>query len=264
MRLSVWVATLFVSTALAFVNPAALSIAAPPRSLSSAASLLSPHIHLGETFTWQGRLRHRSVENTRHGPIELFDSHTDLISCTVLRGSRNSFVASRRIKVFLPPFRPHVLAGDPFGPTRPAQVGLVPWPSIIIRKGYEFSLDGPPLRYDPICKFYSTTLFGVPPSKLRVGTSWRFGQTTYWGKTSKIDGAVSVTELDPVKGTVTLRIKMIAPHDLGINPYLAQVAIVDGGVIATENDRGEFVTVSAIQKEIGTPSEVDAWRLQRP
>jgi hypothetical protein len=251
----------------ALVTLATAAIAATStQTTSSKVLLLSPRIQPGQSFTWKGRLTNRGVYHTNRGLVEHFDSRTLLLSCTVLRGSHSAFIVSRKLKVFLPAFRP-VLESDPstvIGTMSPPQTSLQNKPPIIIRNGYEFNTDGPPLNYDPICKFYSVTMFGVPPPTLKIGTSWSFRRTTYFGRVSNVYGTTTVTKLDASKGAISLRIKMTAPHDLGINPYLSDMVITDGGVTTTEAGRGEYVTVSAIHKEIGTPNEVDIWSLQRP
>jgi len=257
----------FAQSVLALVVVVMLTTAAEAAThptTSSKALLLSPQVHIGERLTWKGRLTNRGVYNTKRGPVEHFDSQTLLVSCTVLRGSRNAFIVLRILKLYLPAFRP-ILESDPsavIGTMSPPQTSLVTKPPIIIRNGYEFNTDGPPLDYDPICKFYSATMFGVPPPTLKIGTSWRFGRTTYFGRVLNMYGAVTVTKFDATKGVVALRIKFISSRDSGINPYLSDIVVTDGGVIVSETDRGDFVKASAIPKEIGTPNSVLVWSLQ--
>ena len=134
-------------------------------------------------------------------------------------------------------------------------------PTVIIRRGREFATDGPPLNYNPICKFYSVPMFGVPPPALKVGTTWQFEHTTFFSPLISVRGTTKVTNLDATKGVVSLRIKMIDSSANKINA-LIDLVVSDGGAVASERDRQGYVYVTAIPKEIGTPSAVTVWSLR--
>ena len=233
---------------------------APAKTASSQALLLSPRVQVGKTFRWEGRILERSVESSIHGPFEHFISRRDAYVCTVLRGSPTGFLVSRRVDAFAPAHQPWMV--DNNGSLSKEPMVDLPQPSIIIRGGREFETDGPPLNYDPICKFYPVTMFGVPPPTLKNGSTWHFGQTTFFGRTFDVDGMTTVTKLDLTSGTVTLRVKITNDHGRRIGA-LVDMVVGDGGEVLSETDRQAYVYVSAIPKEIGTPSWVVVWTLHR-
>lgn len=251
------------------------------QTTSSGALLLSPRIHLGQSFSWKGRLTERVVDSGsvasgtgsakyyRH-PFEHFDSRTDIFTCTALTYEGDAFVMSRLVKVFLPRTNKKV---DPGLESALRKVGLTMdqrWPvlepksSIILQQGYEFATNWRPLGDDPICMFYSVPMFGVPPATLKVGATWHFDRKSFSAWCKDCTGTTTVTNLDIAKSIVGLRIKMTAPNDSGYNPMVTDMVLADGGVTMSETNRSAFVTASAIPKEIGTPNAIDIWKLLHP
>ena len=242
-------------TPAAFPKPSA---ATPRPSQSSKALMLTPHIYIGQAFAWKGRI------SERHGPTNHYDSRTDIFTCTVIRGNSNTFIVSRQVKVFLPAFRPYQV-DDPskvIATTRPASMGLLPKPPIIIRNGREFNIDGPPLRDDPICMFYSVPMLGVPPSSLKIGDSWTFDRTTTFGSPQDVRGTATVTSLDAATGVLGLRVRMNWDSK-GQTDELIDMVVRDGGVIVAETQR-YLGTASTIPGGVGAPDAIVIWRLIRP
>src|ERR1700693_3979867 len=83
----------------ALATPPTAMIAAAAQTTSSATLLLEPHVHIGQSFTWKGQLRGRSVIPSNRGPVEHFDSRADILTCTILRGGSNAFFVSRQAKL---------------------------------------------------------------------------------------------------------------------------------------------------------------------
>jgi len=97
--LSVRTLTHGVSALVAIVILATTAMAATTQTTSSKALLLSPHVHIGQSITWKGQLRERSVIPSNRGPVEHFDSRADILTCTILRGGSNAFFVSRQAKL---------------------------------------------------------------------------------------------------------------------------------------------------------------------
>lgn len=228
---------------------------------SSNAMLLSPRIRVGQSYAWTGRIARRNVASSDHGPLEYFSTHTVVYTCLVRSQDKDKFNISRRLKVFVNQKRiadsTRTLVFE-----QHAQWKLDK-PSIMIGNGYEYHSDGTPLRDDPICMFYSVPMYGRPPKTLEIGTSWHFDRAGFSRWCKPCTGTATVTSLDNSRRTVTLRVKTVAPGDRGFNPLLSDMVVADGGVIVSQTDRGEFTTVSAIPKEIGTPNSISVWSLQR-
>lgn len=243
------------------VTPSTAAVAATAQSASSKELLLSPRVHAGQSFTWKGRIRARTAVPTNNGWVERFDSRALILTCSILRGGSNAFLVTRQVKVDAGPGKTiAVVRNDSVSNQR---IVVEPKPSIIIRNGREFGTDGPPLNYDPICKFYSVTMFGVPPPTLKVGSTWRFGQTTFVGHVYSVRGTTTVTNLDSRIGSVSLRVKMIDNRESKI-VALVDLVVMGGGAVVSETDRQGYVYVAGIPKEIGTPSYVAVWSLHHP
>jgi hypothetical protein len=199
------------------------------------------------------------VENTEHGSVDQYDPSTLAIKCSVARGGSNDFILSRMIFLHIPSL--YTESNDATIRKRKfsAQNEQLIRTSIIIRHGHEFQLDGPPLGDDPFCKFYSAPMFGIPPATLRVGSSWHFDRKSFvdWCRWCK--GTTTVTMLDARARLIALRVRLSGLGGRKIDDD--DIVIRDGGIVQSEFDRAAFADVSAIPKDIGTPSSVASWTL---
>lgn len=146
----------------------------------------------------------------------------------------------------------------------PAQYGhwILNKKPIAIDHGNAYDTRGALLNDDPLCRFYSVAEYGVPPRLIGVGTKWTFDQTTMWGGLAEhIQGLTEVTSLDLSRRTVGLRVTANDRGDPG-DPYIAVMSIANGGIVVHEIDKSAIAHVSAIRREIGTPSEFDTWNLE--
>lgn len=230
----------------------------PPaaHAISARALLYSLDVRKGQTFTWLGRVTDRWVDSTHRPAVHVFTIHTDEVTCSVVRGRGDDFIASRRVKVTLsgPPLNlPPALSADA------CRVCLRTEPSIIFREGREFLTDGPPLREDPGCLFYSIPMYGQPPRNIDIGTTWPVNDHSFTALCKSCSGTTEVTALDPIGHIVGLRVLIRWP---GVRRgSQIDMVVADGGVVTRCTELDDFVTVSAIPKDVGTPNGVLVWRL---
>lgn len=243
---------------------------APRPTGSSRTLLLSPKIRLGQTFTWIDPIVDRS--GTPGQVLGAYQkNHTDVVTCTALTQEGDAFVLSRRVKVMFPPPKPEpgptlppkaiaALRALGFG-NRGAGPYVLPKPSIIVQHGLEYTTEWRRLDDDPICKFYSASLFGTPPTTLAVGTSWDFDRTAMFGQLRPMQGTTTVTHLDNTKGIVSLRARLTWED----NPMLVDLVVTEGGVIASESYLSTNDVVDPESKRvILEDDQSDLWTLVRP
>jgi hypothetical protein len=190
----------------------------------SARMLLSPNVHFGQVVAWRATLTQRMVSSSAHGTVVLVDRQNMNILCSIMSGSASSFAVSRHLRFMSDPWQDE--------------------PQVSIRRGREFDTSGRPLNRDPICMFYSATMYGMPPPVLRIGTTWNYHQPTDFRKhcerltpdliehclTDSEWVKASVTSLDPMHTRVGLHIVSTPPHDpRGIS--IIDMTVIDGGVI---------------------------------
>lgn len=209
--------------------------------------LLSPTTHRGQVFAWTVSLTDRMVDSTSHGPVRRFDTLSGIASCTVFNEAKDSISLSRRFTMT------SVRTGKAVRPT-------VVKPSIVIRDGHDFNISGSPLLSDPICKFYSASMFGDPPRYLRPGVSWDYRQPANFRGAEWVH--VTVVAVDEKPRTVTLHITTRDPNANTLRRKI-DIAITNGGLIESEVDSVNFATASAFPQDIGTPSSIVVIKLQR-
>jgi hypothetical protein len=202
---------------------------------SSAALLLSPHVHPSESFTWTGRLMGWYIDRRNHGRVRR-TTQSIALTCSVRSIKGDSFATARQVKVFI----------DEHGQSADASGGNGHWisgrtmHSIVFRRGYAFTSGGRPLQEDPVCMFYSSAWFGTPPRTLKSGSSWRFTHPAWIpGLVSNEDGMATVTRLDAARGVVTLHIELKPRREPRVVEQL-DVTISHGGVIQTETQRATY------------------------
>lgn len=201
---------------------------------SSANLLLRPNVRTGQTIAWD--LRVPEPEDLVLPPDLRWRS--DIFTCTVLKGSSDDFTVSRRIKVYMPADRPYEV-GDPprfVGKTRPARMYRLLRSPITISRGQEFTIEGLPLRDDPLCNFYSASMFGEPPPTIEIGSTWTFDRTKFTRFCKTCTGRTTVVTLDTAKGVVGLRSRLSSGAK-GETDDLIDMTVADGGVIIVETHR---------------------------
>jgi hypothetical protein len=236
--------------ALAASNPVEAQVAA-------SGMLLSPSVHRGEVFAWRATLTQRIPSSSSRGTVVVIDRQIMNVSCSVLSGSASAFIVSRHLDVSdTIPARQLVPPPDLVSAMRAQGLDVKPLPAstddprIIIRRGAEFDVFGPPLNKDPICQFYSATLYGIPSGGLRVGTTWSYHQPMDFRKhcerlpsdpaehclSDSEQVKVSVTSLDAKHNRVGLHIVTSTSNDS--KAYcIIDMTVIDGGVIQQSIDR---------------------------
>jgi hypothetical protein len=133
-------------------------------------------------------------------------------------------------------------------------------PSIVIRGGHAFGVDGSPILYDPSCKFYSASTFGDPPRYIRTGVSWDFHQPSNFRGHTWVH--VTVATFDEKSLQLRLHITTKDPSTYTLRSRI-DMTIEDGGIITSETASSDFATVSAFPGDVGTPSIVTVFKLVR-
>jgi len=219
--------------------------AGSPGGIEARLLLLSPTTHRGQVFAWTVALTDRAVDSSQHGPVRHFDHLNGIASCIVVDESKDSITVSRRFTMTL-------LNGKAVRHT-------VVQPNIVIRNGHEFNISGSALLSDPICKFYSASMFGDPSRYLRPGASWDFRQPSNFRGAESV--RVTVVSVDRTRHRISLHIVARDPKTKALRRKL-DVVIVDGGLIESEVDSDSIATASAFPKNIGTPSSIAVFKLQ--
>jgi hypothetical protein len=242
--------------------------------------LLSPEVHRSQVLTWNVQLADRTVYATSHGPVARFWHLGGSTTCAVLDDADGPLLVSRTVTMFgqgspqLPTGLRGFLKSHAYG-VRDFPV-TVRQPSIVIRDGHEFKLDGSRLFEDPLCKFYSASTYGDPPRMLSAGVTWdfhqplSFGRRCQWLFSDSVQHCssankwvhVTVTEVDAKQRYVYLQVVTMTPSTKK-TLCLINMAIRDGGLIAGETDQCSFAPVSAIPEDVGTPSSILVFRLNR-
>jgi hypothetical protein len=205
-------------------------------------ALLTPQLRRGEVLTWFATITADMPWNhlcRNCGP----DSHSDLLACSVTDQNQYGFLVTRRVRAFL--------ADQPHTP-------ILEHPAIIIGGGHEYKIDGSPLDDDPICLLYSSAMYGKPPKRLNIGTTWRFSRSPNFGYLKGLHGTATVTKLDPKSNSVSLHVS-----ETGAGSALVDMTISDGGVIETESDRWDsHPKYLAVPKTIANPTDTIIWTRQ--
>jgi hypothetical protein len=221
----------------------ALGIPSPAAAgVSSQHALLAPQLHRGEAVTWFAIITSDMKPwNACRGCGP--DSYADLLACSVTDQNQYGFLVTRRVRSFL--------ANQPHTP-------ILEHPAIIIGGGHEYKVDGSPLNDDPICLLYSSAMYGKPPIRLNVGTTWRFSRSPNFGYLKGLYGTATVTKLDPKSNDVSLHIS-----ETGVGSALVDMTISDGGVIETESDRWDsHPKYLGLPKTIANPTDTISWTRQ--
>jgi hypothetical protein len=82
-----------------------------------------------------------------------------------------------------------------------------------------------------------------------------------FGSAIDVPGVTTVTSLDVNMGVVGLRVKTTEDNGERTSD-LIDLVVTSGGVVISETERLGYVYVTAIPKDIGTPSGLDVWTLQ--
>ncbi|MFI5389478.1 MAG: hypothetical protein ACHQY2_07130, partial [Candidatus Eremiobacterales bacterium] len=156
------------------------AVAANPPEIPAKTALFSPRVTAHEVMSWRGL----STENTLKGtvPVDTFTVRTT-INCGVISS------ADDEVR----------LRGDVWDARGDSkQTFARRLPDYAIRDGNVTAKVGGPVAANPICMFYSRTMYGSPPERLRVGSTWRFSNAASlrdaWVPNGQ--GVVTVTHID--------------------------------------------------------------------
>jgi hypothetical protein len=229
--------------------------AATSQGGASKTLLLSPRVHVGEIFAWNGRITSSHSEKTSGSSTTVSYSHSVAYTCSVLAVAGDSITMSRSVSVFVDDRGLPVVVGYHHG----HWIGPSARSPIIIRDGEAFKTDGEPLKGDPMCLFFTVAWFGTPPAKISSGASWRFSQPAWIpGLMPNERGIATVTSLDSTRSAEALHVSLTPPDENQIVERL-DMTITDGGVIDSEVWRSEDTRMPGI----GTVHDVSVWTLKR-
>jgi len=242
------------------------SLAAParvdssPDAILSKSALLSPQVAAHEVISWRGI--HTRYELNGTTSVDTTTEHTT-INCGVIGRSADEIG-----------LRGDVWAAQ--GVSKPRLARRLP--DYAISDGRVTADVGAPVAADPICMFYSSTMYGSPPERLSVGTTWRFSNAS-----SVLDawvpnghGIVTVTGVDVAAHQVTLRVQMAGSGAVTVRNFnatspptvqipvtrsiLIGMVVARGGVIVKWDERSVNGT-SDLQTSIDHPNEIAHYAL---
>lgn len=220
------------------------SAASHPGSTPASTLLLSPHVGAGQELDWFATIT--------SWPPKWMTSHclncgtpqsrAILLGCSVRAVGPSGIALTRRVRAYLP---------------QQATPPLI-HPPIVVIDGREFTSDGKALNKDPICLFYSRSMWGSPPASIARGTTWAFHRPDTFGYMSGLHGRVTVTRFDARTETLDLRIVAAGSQTMTVD-----MTVSDGGVIQSETDRlDEYTRSTALPVSIASPTYVSQWTLQ--
>jgi hypothetical protein len=226
-----WVTASIMLTAAAIPRPSQIG--------SSRTILLSPHIRLGQSFTWIDHHTSWMAPPSGNGTTQPPVIDTQVVTCTALKQEGDGFVMSRRVKMMF---------GTPAGKPK-----LEPKPSMIERHAVEFTTESKPLNDKPVCLFYSVPMYGVPPDRLTVGASWHFDRSSFPHGSKADVGTTTVNSIDSEKGMIGLRVLWLGS--------VTDMVVGDGGVIESEA-HSIISDPSKAPNAHPTLNEIEVWTLQ--
>lgn len=241
--------------ALAACAAVSIGAASPGLAETSSPLLLSPHIRLGETFTWALTIRNGISSVSNPSRIVFDKGRTDVFTCTAVTQEDDAFVMTRRVKVMLRPSPKNAATTPPQVTSAMKSLGfdtsgktvfLLPKPSFIEERGVDLSTEWRPLNADPICGFYSIAMYGAPPVRIGVATEWRFTRAWTTSDCPTCFGTTTVTAIDSVRKMVSLRVEEFESKS-DAHPSVTMLSVGSGGIITslthTKNDPGHAVTL---------------------
>lgn len=200
-------------------------------------------MYRGQVLTWFATISDIPTEWGRSKGFRP-SSRSILLACSVTGDTQRGYAVSRRVRSFL--------VEQPHTP-------VLEHPAIIVKGTQAFKADGTPLNTDPICLFYSPEMYGDPPAKIEVGTTWRYRRPLSFGFLGGLQVVTGVTKLDVQKNLVTLHIAT----NYGGSATLIDMTIAAGGLIETEVDRSDsFWRSRAFPNTIDHPTEITSWAIQ--
>jgi hypothetical protein len=223
---------------------------ASAQTVSAQSLLLHPRVRVGETLRWTSKLETKDPSSSTHDVVTHADSQTIVFLCSITTKIDDSITVGRRADILF----------KTLNSAAPTQIDA----PIVIRSGHEFTLGGRPLNDDPLCKFYSASAFGEPPSHVELGTSWRYRQPGDYEKNCPGNGqkcssgnlwiTVKVTRLDSAAGIVGLHVAGTLPHQTRVVEERDTV-YVDGGIVLRESAK-TYRLVRTSQSDDVTPMGV--------